>query len=432
NELYGKFVVIKTANYKLPAKSLYENLFDGYQKELRPVNNYTKPTKVALKFWLKQILKVNARDQIVKVHCWLELYWNDEFLKWNPSLFNGIKQIHVPAGRIWEPDILVYNNANMNTANNELETNAVIKHNGNIILFKSLITDVTCNMNLIDFPFDQQVCYLTFSSWSMDSGDIELEATNNTDNLAMYISNAEWSLADFAIKTYRKYYECCTQPFIDVTYFMVIKRSPSYYLFSLVIPSAVITVVTMVGFFTPHSTSGENTEKVSLGVTALLSMAIIMMMVSDNVPTTSEVIPLIGKYYIGLIFLIFLAAITTTLTLTYQMRGNSGIPINRFIRSLYEKIACSSFLSWIFSVHFSKFNYDNDSITLEKVSFLSSKSFKRRKIRQEWQQATRIIDRLVMIFYVLITIIFVVYVLRKSHDDIYLNDQLMDGLKADI
>lgn len=43
----------------------------------------------------------------------------------------------------------------MNTANNELETNAVIKHNGNIILFKSLITDVTCNMNLIDFPFDQ-------------------------------------------------------------------------------------------------------------------------------------------------------------------------------------------------------------------------------------------------------------------------------------
>lgn len=55
------------------------------------------------------------------------------------------------------------------------------------------------------------MCYLTFSSWSMDSGDIELEATNNTDNLAMYISNAEWSLADFAIKTYRKVHS--TVPF---------------------------------------------------------------------------------------------------------------------------------------------------------------------------------------------------------------------------
>jgi nicotinic acetylcholine receptor len=56
---------------------------------------------------------------------------------------------------------------------------------------------------------------------------------------------------------------------------VVLRRSPSYYIFSLVIPSAFITVVTIVGFFTPHSTTGENTEKVSLGVTALLSMAII-------------------------------------------------------------------------------------------------------------------------------------------------------------
>jgi NADH:ubiquinone oxidoreductase subunit 3 (subunit A) len=49
------------------------------------------------------------------------------------------------------------------------------------------------------------------------------------------------------------------------------------------------------------------------------------MMVSGEVPATSEVIPLIGKYYIGLIFLIFGAAFTTTLTLAFQMRGNSGV-----------------------------------------------------------------------------------------------------------
>lgn len=53
--------------------------------------------------------------------------------------------------------------------------------------------------------------------------------------------------------------------------------------------------------------------------------SIIMMMVSGEVPATSEVIPLIGKYYIGLIFLIFGAAFTTTVTLAFQMRGNSGV-----------------------------------------------------------------------------------------------------------
>ena len=111
---------------------------------------------------------------------------------------------------------------------------------------------------------------------------------------------------------YEKRYECCLYPFVDITYFVILKRSPSYYIFTLIIPSTCITIVTIVGFFTPHSTTGENTEKVSLGVNALLSMSIIMMMVSGEVPATSEVIPLIGKYYIGLIFLIFGAAFTTT------------------------------------------------------------------------------------------------------------------------
>ena len=55
------------------------------------------------------------------------------------------------------------------------------------------------------------------------------------------------------------------------------------------------------------------------------------MMVSDEVPATSEVIPLIGKYYIGLIFLIFLAAFTTTITLSYQMRGNAGTEVSRLV-----------------------------------------------------------------------------------------------------
>jgi nicotinic acetylcholine receptor len=53
-------------------------------------------------------------------------------------------------------------------------------------------------------------------------------------------------------------------------------------------------------------------------------MSIIMMMVSGEVPATSETIPLIGQFYVGLIFLIFGAAFTTTITLAFQMRGNSG------------------------------------------------------------------------------------------------------------
>uniref|UniRef100_A0A914RP44 Neurotransmitter-gated ion-channel ligand-binding domain-containing protein n=1 Tax=Parascaris equorum TaxID=6256 RepID=A0A914RP44_PAREQ len=72
-------------------KSLYAYLFEDYQKDLRPV------------------LKVDERDQIVNVYCWLELYWVDELLKWDPLKFGGLRRIHVPSNKIWKPDILVYN-----------------------------------------------------------------------------------------------------------------------------------------------------------------------------------------------------------------------------------------------------------------------------------------------------------------------------------
>ncbi|CAI5450706.1 unnamed protein product [Caenorhabditis angaria] len=477
-----------------PMHALYDKLFTNYVKDIRPVHNDSHTLRVDIKFWLKQILKVDERDQIVKVYCWLELYWTDEMLVWNPAEFNNLSRIHVPAAKIWKPDVLVYNNANMNVEENEMETNAIIDYDGRVMLFRSMITDISCNLNLQQFPFDQQICFVTFASWSMDGSKLDLNPTPKTDNLELYIRNTEWSLTDFRVKIYKKNYECCPDPFPDVTYFMVLRRSPSYYIFSLVIPSAFITVVTIVGFFTPHSTTGENTEKVSLGVTALLSMAIIMMMVSDEVPATSEVIPLIGKYYIGLIFLIFMAAFTTTLTLSYQMRGNSGQEVDPRIRDFFfYQIAANPCISWAFSFQLPKkllrcdhrkqsYFFVNGGATsngyckgepsphivkMEEIAGGSVKSFvmstqssqdsnpnpmtgsllkikmvlddlkasiqaerELKRVKFEWQQVTRLIDRCIMFFYITITIIFAIVMLASRDTPIILNDSIMDDVKS--
>ncbi|KAI6239241.1 Acr-18 [Aphelenchoides fujianensis] len=310
-------------------KRLYDDLFTGYEKDIRPVLNDSQPLTVTIQFWLKQILKVDERDQTIKTYLWLELYWTDELLKWNPADYGGLDQIHIPTHKIWKPDILIYNNAEMNVEQNELETNAMVNSRGDVILFRAMISSITCTLSLATFPFDQQVCFLTFASWSMDGSKLLLMPSNNSDSLELYVRNSEWELSDFAVKMYEKRYDCCEYSFPDITYFMVLKRSPAYYISTLIVPSAAITIVTVVGFFTPHSTTGENTEKVSLGVNALLSM----------------------KFYIGLIFLIFAAAFTTTLTLAFQMRGNSGKPMSpRMKYILFEKIAKSPLGNWVFGV----------------------------------------------------------------------------------
>lgn len=44
-------------------RNLFEDLFFDYQREIRPVQNDSKSLTVTIQFWLKQILKVDERDQ---------------------------------------------------------------------------------------------------------------------------------------------------------------------------------------------------------------------------------------------------------------------------------------------------------------------------------------------------------------------------------
>ncbi|KAF1752523.1 hypothetical protein GCK72_019078 [Caenorhabditis remanei] len=277
-------------------KQLIKYLFRDYHKELRPVKDESSgPTNVTVQLYFKQIQKVHENDQIITLYCWIEEYWQDEFLMWNPEDFGNIKSLHVPSEMIWKPDLLVYNNANMNIKENEMQTNVQIEHTGKISLFRAIITDITCDLQMEKFPYDQQICFIMLASWSYDGSQIMLNTAEqptetpldikNRTNMAIlnhYIPNMEWKLVDFRYRNNLKYYDCCPNPYPDISYFFAIKRNPSYYLFTLIIPSAFITIVTVIGFFTPHSSTGENTEKVSLGVTALLSLAIICKFHSQN------------------------------------------------------------------------------------------------------------------------------------------------------
>ena len=44
---------------------------------------------------------------IITTNCWLNQGWIDNKLSWDPKLFNNIKTVHIPAEKIWRPDILL-------------------------------------------------------------------------------------------------------------------------------------------------------------------------------------------------------------------------------------------------------------------------------------------------------------------------------------
>ncbi|BHF84079.1 Neuronal acetylcholine receptor subunit alpha-7 [Sparganum proliferum] len=71
---------------------------------------------------------------------------------------------------------------------------------------------------------------------------------------------------------------------------IVIQRRAIYYVFNLIVPCILISGMALLVFTLPPGAG----EKISLGVTILLSLTMFLQLVADKLPQTSEAIPLIG------------------------------------------------------------------------------------------------------------------------------------------
>ena len=58
---------------------------------------------------LTEMLLQNLRKQVMTTNLWIEQYWYDYKLRWNPEEYGGVNSLHVPSTHIWLPDIVLYN-----------------------------------------------------------------------------------------------------------------------------------------------------------------------------------------------------------------------------------------------------------------------------------------------------------------------------------
>ena len=86
------------------------------------------------------------------------------------------------------------------------------------------------------------------------------------------------------------YYNCCPEPYPDVTFYVVMERRPAFYLLTMLFPCILTSCVAAAGFLLPV----ESGEKVSLAITVLLSLAVFLLVVSESLPPSSDNFPIIG------------------------------------------------------------------------------------------------------------------------------------------
>ncbi|XP_065165088.1 neuronal acetylcholine receptor subunit alpha-7 isoform X2 [Atheta coriaria] len=312
-------------------KRLLNNLLGPYNVLERPVANESEPLEVKFGLTLQQIIDVDEKNQILTTNAWLNLEWNDYNLRWNETEYGGVKDLRITPNKLWKPDVLMYNSADEGF-DGTFQTNVVVKHNGSCLYVPPGIFKSTCKIDITWFPFDDQHCDMKFGSWTYDGNQLDLQLNSEDGgDLSDFITNGEWYLIGMPGKKNTIVYQCCPEPYVDVTFTIQIRRRTLYYFFNLIVPCVLISSMALLGFTLPP----DSGEKLTLGVTILLSLTVFLNLVAETLPQVSDAIPLLGTYFNCIMFMVASSVVLTVVVLNYHHRTADIHEMPQWIKTVF-------------------------------------------------------------------------------------------------
>ncbi|KAF7227202.1 neuronal acetylcholine receptor subunit alpha-7 isoform X2 [Nothobranchius furzeri] len=296
---------------------LLKELLRDYNPMERPVANDSHALTVQFSFTLIQVMDVDEKSQILTTNAWLQM-WYDHYLQWNQSEYPGVKNLRFTPDQVWTPDILLYNSAH-DKFDATFKTNVLVNSSGFCEYLPPGIFVSTCNVDVRWFPFDIQRCELKFGSWTFDGWllDIQMKEADVTG----YMPNGEWDLLEVPGDRHEVFYDCCAEPYPDVTFVVTLRRRTLFYALNLLIPCVLLSSMTLLVFLLPANSG----EKISLGITVLLSLTVFMLMVAEIMPATSDSVPLIGQYFASTMVIVGMSVVATVIVLQFHHHSlNNG------------------------------------------------------------------------------------------------------------
>ena len=136
-------------------------------------------------------------------------------------------------------------------------------------------------------------------------------------DLSEFYKSVEWDILGVPAARNVKFYTCCDEPYLDITFNITMRRKTLFYTVNLIIPCMGISFLTVLVFYLP-SDSGE---KVSLSISILLSLTVFFLLLAEIIPPTSLVVPLLGKFVLFTMILDTFSISVTVVVLNVHFRS---------------------------------------------------------------------------------------------------------------
>ncbi|XP_029312561.1 5-hydroxytryptamine receptor 3A-like [Cottoperca gobio] len=268
------------------------------------------PLNITLDVLLYAILDVNEKDQKFVSYIWIDSWWQNDDLFWNPDDFCGIERIYLPIELLWKPDLTIeeMTDKDKTLPSPHLSVDSI----GEVILRNDMVVVSTCKLHIYQFPFDVQTCTLSFKSVVYNVADMQLVSAGSSSRISelsrkMMRTQSEWMYLNMTI--YRKTVDNFGFHQSMLVYTIKMRRRSALYIANFLVPVLFFFCLDLASFLV----SDRGGEKLSFKVTVLLAVTLMQLILNEILPSSSESIPLIVVYCIGIFGLMMLSLLETIL-----------------------------------------------------------------------------------------------------------------------
>lgn len=216
----------------------------------------------------------------------------------------------------------------------QAQTWASIDYNGTVVWWPPAVYKSACQINVQWYPFDEQQCVLKFGSWTHAGDILNLMPANREALRKHYWPNGEWYIRSTPCLRNTRYYSCCEEEYIDLTFTINLRRKPLFYFAYLLLPCGLISFNTILVFYLPPDIS----EKMSLCTNVLLSLAVFLLLITAQIPANANSFPLIVKYLLFTMVVVASSIVLTVFVLNIRFRSPEIHKMSRFTRRVFLDI----------------------------------------------------------------------------------------------
>ncbi|XP_052778014.1 acetylcholine receptor subunit beta-like [Mya arenaria] len=345
--------------------------------------------------------EINELTGKVSVTGTLELIWKDEELVWKPDDYNYIYSMMVPISDVWYPPLFIGNPDTTTTAFKVEDRSYVrLSSDGTISFYPSGVYSVNSPLDSKYYPFDKQTFGIQFIVPGFINTEVNLIEGTVTYIASSFEGDGGWSLLNLtrAVTLVSQYTSAAT-------FTVSLERKSTFMVVNIILPIVFLAVINLLVFVLPPDAG----ERVSYSVTLLLSLAVFMTLLGDNLPKTSDPLPVLSYYLLATLTLSTLMCVMAILNLSIYHKNEQSRP-PKCISVVAGAVLCRN--TFLKSQKVEDIAETDIKPTMEKQGANMKVAFEDNKeVTLSWKDVSYAVDILCLVAFIIVMFVINIYYL---------------------